>query len=33
MMLERAPADLQPYFEALAREARQGKRWPKGPLS
>lgn len=31
MMLERAPADLQPYFEALAREARQGKLWPKGP--
>lgn len=31
LMLERAPPDLAPYFAALAREARQGKLWPKGP--
>ncbi len=31
LMLERAPPDLAPYFTVLAREARQGKLWPKGP--
>lgn len=31
LMLDRAPPDLAPYFAALAKEARQGKLWPKGP--